>query len=105
MPITDLPQTKLCIAKELNLNASSHSIIQKINEIIGRINFLDEHVNFLYERSRTQYNTLVSQAQGLQNVYDELQELKKRFVDINAKKINRKSIGIVLDKIEHKPNN
>ena len=76
---TDLPQTKLAITGKLSFESSSYKIINKINEIIDKINFLDEHINFLYERSLTQYNTLTAQASGLQNVYDEFQEFKKRF--------------------------
>ena len=75
---TDLPKTKLLIPDKLSPTTSSSSIVKKLNEVITALNFLDEHINFLYERSRTQYNTLVAQASGLQNVYDEFQEFKNR---------------------------
>ena len=105
MPITDLPKTHLAITHTLSGNASPNMVIDKINEIIGKINFLDEHINFLYDRSRTQYNTLVDQGVGLQNVYDEFQDFKKRFVDWESKKSKQKSLGASLDLLDRKPNN
>ena len=101
--------TKLAIVEKLTLDLrDSKQVIIKINQIIDKINFLDEHINFLYERSRTQYNTLVAQASGLQNVYDEFQEFKKRFnirenQELTIKEIS--SINTRLDLIEHQDNN
>ena len=105
---TNLSETKLIIPKGLKDTSSTKEIISKINAIIDALNFLDHHVNFLYERSRTQYNTLVAQASGLQNVYDEFQEFKKRFETFDMehlKNIQIESKRTKLDLIEHQDNN
>ncbi len=109
--IVDLTKTKLAITGKLSLEASQHRVINKINEIIDKINFLDEHINFLYDRSRNQHNTIVGQASGLQNVYDEFQEFKKRFATFEAS--NEKIVDIIhleskrtkLDLLGHQDNN
>jgi hypothetical protein len=96
---TDLPETKLAITHKLP-DCAFANIIRKVNELIDKINFLDEHVNFLYERSRTQYNTLVSQGKGLQNVYDEFQEFKKRFAIYENQKQKNKEIESSCSKLD-----